>query len=314
MRSSRAFLLLWLALGCTHAAPAWHPVAQPDFWAGDSDSTWFVVMADTQFGMYSTPLPLAVLGWTGDQNSFERETENMQLAIEHANRLQPAFVIVCGDLVNTPGHTGQIAEFQRIAGLLDEEIPLYLVPGNHDVRTTPTPESLAAYRETFGADRYSFREGDVYGIVLNSQLIYAPRKVPDEADAQLAWLRSELAKAKNSGAEKILVFVHHPFFIEHPEEEDDYFVIPHERRDLYLWLFRQAGVRAVFAGHYHETAHGWDGELEMITTGPVGKPIGDDPSGLRIVRVGPEGLDHVYYALDSVPERLGASDTAVPAQ
>ncbi len=72
-----------------------------------------------------------------------------------------------------------------------------------------------------------------------------------------------------------------------------------------LEIFQRAGVRAVFAGHYHRNAHGWAGELEMITTGPVGMPLGDDPSGFRIVRVGPHGLDHAYFGLESVPEHLG---------
>ena len=44
---------------------------------------------------------------------------------------------------------------------------------------------------------------------------------------------------------------------------------------------------------------------DIKPTGPVGKPLGDDPSGLRIVRVGRGGLDHAYFALDQVPERLG---------
>ncbi len=43
----------------------------------------------------------------------------------------------------------------------------------------------------------------------------------------------------------------------------------------------------------------------MVTTGPVGKPLGDDPSGLRIVRVGEAGLDHAYFALDEVPDWVG---------
>jgi len=310
MNRALAHLFLWLALGCAHAGPAWEPVAQPDFWVDDTESAWFIVMADTQFGMYATPLPLALLGFTFDQDSFERETENMELAIAHANRLRPDFVVVCGDLVNTPGHAKQIAEFQRIAATLDPAIHLYLVAGNHDVENTPTPESVAAYRETFGPDWYSFREGDIYGIVLDSSLIYAPDLVPDEAEAQLAWLRDELDRAWESGAGKILVFVHHPFFLEEPDEDDQYFNIPRERRERYLALFREEKVRAVFAGHYHRNAHSWDGELEMITTGPVGKPLGRDPSGLRVVRVGPEGLDHIYFALDAIPEHLGAGAEA----
>jgi 3',5'-cyclic AMP phosphodiesterase CpdA len=263
-------------------------------------------MADTQFGMWSTPKLFLLFGWGGDPDSFARETHNMEQAITHANRLQPDFVIVCGDLTNTPGHTGQIAEFQRISAQLDPEIPFYVVAGNHDVGNVPTTESLAAYRETFGPDYFSFRARDVYGIVLNSQLIHSPDGAPKEAAAQLAWLRAELARAKDTDAAHILVFQHHPFFLEAPDEKDQYFNLPRKRRGPYLALFREAGVRAVFAGHYHRNAHGWDGSLEMVTTGPVGKPLGDDPSGLRIVRVGEYGLDHAYFALDQVPEFLGS--------
>ena len=180
-----------------------------------------------------------------------------------------------------------------------------MVAGNHDTQNQPTAESLAWYRETFGPDRYSFRHGEVYGIVLNSQLIHSPKYVPDEAEKQLAWLRGELATAVASGVRQILIFQHHPYFLVSPDEGDEYFNIPKQRRAEYLALFRESGVRAIFSGHYHRNAHGWDGSLEMVTTGPVGKPLGDDPSGLRIVRVGAAGLDHAYFALDEVPDGVG---------
>lgn len=300
-------LLLCLVLGCSHAAPEWRPVVQPAAWAADRESTWFVQMADTQFGMYAKPLLFSYFGWPGFDDSFERETVNMELAVAHANRLHPDFVVVCGDLVNTPGHAGQIAEFERVAAQLDDSIPLYLVAGNHDVGNAPTSASLAAYRARFGPDWYSFRAGNVYGIVLDSSIFHSLEHVRDEEAAQLAWLEAELAKAKDSGAPDILVFQHHPFFLVDPDEEDQYFNIPRERRAKYLALLADAGVRAVLAGHYHRNAHGWADGVEMITTGPVGKPLGDDPSGLRIVRVGPDGLDHTYFGLESVPERVGAA-------
>ena len=245
MKRALALLGLWLAFGCAHPAPEWRPAAQPEPWAADGDSTWFIQMADTQFGMYATPLLFSYLGWSWNRDSFERETVNMELAIAHTNRLRPRFAIVCGDLVDSPGHAGQIAEFRRIAGQLDEGIPFYVVAGNHDVENAPTPDALAAYRATFGPDWYSFREGDVYGIVLNSQLLHSPQHVPDEAAAQLAWLRAELAKAKASGAGQVLVFQHHPFFLVDPDEDDQYFNIP--RRDgatLYLW---RCSARRAFA-------------------------------------------------------------------
>jgi hypothetical protein len=56
-------------------------------------------MADTQFGFFSTPLLLARFGWSWTKDRFERETEHFDNAIAAANRLDPAFVVVCGDLV-----------------------------------------------------------------------------------------------------------------------------------------------------------------------------------------------------------------------
>ena len=57
----------------------------------------------------------------------------------------------------------------------------------------------------------------------------------------------------------------------------------------------------IFAGHYHRNAFGKDGALEMVTTGPVGKPLGADSSGVRIVVIDRGRVAHFYYRLDSIP-------------
>ena len=258
---------------------------------------FFIQMADPQLGMSGSPLWLALFGATWNDDRFEADAQLFEMAITHANRLAPAFVVICGDLVNRVGHPGQIAEFRRIAAQLDPSVPLHFVAGNHDVGNEPTAESLRTYRETFGSDWYSFRHGEVFGIVLNSQLIDAPENVPQEAERQLNWLREELLQASVSGARHLLVFQHHPYFLTSPDEEDQYFNIGRATRAVYLELFVESGVEAVFAGHYHRNAHGRDGDLEMITTGPVGKPLGDDPSGFRVVKVERDSLQHEYFSL-----------------
>ncbi len=260
-------------------------------------SEFFIQMADPQLGMSGSPLWLALFGLTLNDDNYEVDARLFEAAIAHANELAPAFVVICGDLVNRAGHHGQIAEFRRIAAKLHKTIPLYFVAGNHDVENKPTAQSLRAYRETFGSDWYSFRNGAVYGIVLNSQLIDAPKHVREEAEEQLTWLRKELAHAKASGARHLLVFQHHSYFLTSPDEGDQYFNIGREARAVYLELFKQAGVEAIFSGHYHRNAQGRDGGVEMITTGPVGRPLGDDPSGFRIVKAGRNSLEHEYFAL-----------------
>jgi 3',5'-cyclic AMP phosphodiesterase CpdA len=260
---------------------------------------FFIQMADPQLGMSGSPSWLALFGATWNDDAFQTDAKLFERAIAHANALKPAFVVICGDLVNRVGHSGQIAEFQRIASTLDPAIPLYLVAGNHDVENEPTKESLRAYRETFGPDWYSFRQGDVYGIVLNSQLIDAPEEAPGEARDQLVWLREELVRAETSGARHRFVFQHQSYFLEDPDEPDQYFNIDSVSRAVYLGLLKQAGIEAVFAGHYHRNAVGQDGTLEMVTTGPVGRPLGDDPSGFRIVAIGKDSISYEYFAVQA---------------
>src|SRR5581483_11541608 len=115
--------------------------------------------------------------------------------IATVNRWKPAFVVITGDLINEAGNAAQAAEFHRIAGKLDKSVKLCLVAGNHDVKNEATPESLAYYREHFGPDYYSFRSGEIAGIVLNSNLEKATKNVPDEAAKMEKWFEAELKKA-----------------------------------------------------------------------------------------------------------------------
>jgi len=260
--------------------------------AQPSDVNFFLQLSDPQFGMFA------------DNKDFRQETINFEFAIATANRLRPKFVVICGDLINQAGDAAQTAEFHRIAAKLDPAIKLYNVAGNHDVENQPTPATLAAYREKFGPDYYSFRSGDLAGFVLNSSLIAAPAKAQAEADRQEAWLKAELAKPRPEGVRHRVIFQHHSWFLEKADEPDQYFNIPAAPRKRYLKLFHDSGVTHVFAGHYHRTAYGRDGALDMITTGPVSKPLGKEPSGLRIVVWTDAGIEHQYYGLGSIPHEV----------
>jgi 3',5'-cyclic AMP phosphodiesterase CpdA len=255
-------------------------------WAQDA---FFLQGSDPQFGMYAA------------DRSFAQETANFEFFIATANRLKPTFVILCGDLINQAGNRLQADEFLRVAGKLDKSISLHYVAGNHDVKNEPTGESIAAYVQRFGKDYYSFRHGSVYGIVLNSTLIHTPRNAQAAYDAQEQWLRAELAKARTAGARHIVIFQHHPWFLERADEPDQYFNIPLERRRTYLALFREYGVEYLFSGHYHRNAVAQEGSLHMITTGPIGMPLGPDGSGFRIVSVLPEELRQEWIGFGNIP-------------
>ena len=261
----------------------------------------FIQLTDTQFGMFTT------------NKDFAQETANFEFAVATVNRLKPAFVVITGDLINKPGDAAQLAEFKRIAGKIDSSIPVYNVAGNHDVENVPTPAMIATYTNHFGPAYYAFRHGDFVGLVLNSSVIHSPQHTTNELQRQERWLRAELERARNAGAGHIVVFQHHPWFLKAGDEPDEYFNIPRTRRDEYLKLFREFGVKFLFSGHYHRNAVARDGEIEAVTTGPVGMPLGGDKSGLRIVIVRDGSIQHRYYQLGELPNQVNLRETAKAA-
>ncbi len=94
-----------------------------------------------------------------------------------------------------------------------------------------------------------------------------------------------LQQAKSDPQRQILVFQHVPYFLKSADEKDQYFNIPQPARRKYLDLLESAGVRYVYAGHYHRNAIAKDGPLTETVTGAVGMPLGGSLSGFRVVTV-----------------------------
>jgi 3',5'-cyclic AMP phosphodiesterase CpdA len=259
--------------------------------AQPSRSFFFIQLADPQFGM----MPL--------QKDFHKERQNLARAVEAINRLRPDFVVVCGDLVNSPGNPLQIAAFRQTIASMDTSIPLYLVPGNHDVGNTPTPATLETYQKEFGKDYYSFvRHGTTF-VVLNTSVLKNAKKVPIEASKQRTWIAKTLDEAREKHV-RVIVFQHHPWFLKDADERDSYFNMPRWVRNKFLPSFDSSGVVSVYAGHLHSNAAGTYRRLKMITSGPVGMPLGFDPSGIRIVIVHPTSIEDKYYSLKRIPAKV----------
>ena len=269
--------------------------------ADAAEPFFFIQLSDPQFGMFT------------DNAGFAQETANFEFAVAAVNRLRPAFVVITGDLVNRAGDAPQIAEFRRIVAKIDPAIPVHNVAGNHDIGNIPTPATIAAYTNVFGPDHYAFRHQGIIGLVLNSTLIHSPQRALELCAEQERWLRAELSRSLQADPTHILVFQHHPWFLAAADEPDQYFNIPRERRTNYLTLFRESGVRYLFGGHYHRNAVARDGRLEVVTTAPVGKPMGGDKSGLRIVIVRNDRVEHHYYDFGEMPDRVNLDPRAAGA-
>jgi 3',5'-cyclic AMP phosphodiesterase CpdA len=260
--------------------------------AGQSTRPFFFIqLSDPQFGMYT------------QDRDFVQETANLEFVVATINRLRPAFVVITGDLVNRAGDKDQIAEYTRVIGKIATTIPVYSVAGNHDVGNDPTRQTLAEYRKNIGADYYTFRSGPMEGIVLDSSLLAHPQNAPDESVKQEQWLTEELDKAKRAGI-RVVVFQHHPYCVNDPTEPDEYFNVTKPIRDRYFELFAKYGVSDVFAGHLHRTAECRNANLTIHTSGPVGKPLVDGQSGIRIVAIRNGIVSSKYFPLGLLPETV----------
>lgn len=257
------------------------------------EKPWFFIqLTDTQLGMF-----------TGNKD-FAQDAANFEFAVAGVNRLKPRFVIITGDLVNKPGDAAQIAEYKKIAAKIDNSIRVYHLPGNHDVDNAPTPATLSAYRRNIGEDWYSFREGDFAGVALNTTIIHTSGAVTEEVAKQKAWLESELAKLKSGGARQIVVFQHHPWFGMKASEPDAYFNLPLATRQSYLEILAKGGVRQVFSGHVHKSSVASDAGIEMIVSGPIGMPLSEEGSGLRVGIVRNGRVDHTFYPISRIPNQI----------
>ncbi len=257
---------------------------------------FFLQLADTQYGMS-----------TGDKG-FEQEVALVRRAVQHVNRLKPRFVIVCGDLTSAipshPRYGTQVQQFKTDFSRVSKEIPLVCVCGNHDIGNRPDPTSITSYRKHFGDDYFGFWVGGVRCLVLNSSVIKDSTAAEQVLRHQQEWFDRMLLAANRARAQHILIFQHHPWFLKTEDEPEQYFNLPVARRQVALTAMKKSGVRAIFAGHYHRNSHGRAGAIEMVTSGPVGRPLGKDPSGFRVVKVFSDRLEHRYYSLDDVPATI----------
>ena len=148
----------------------------------------FVQMADPQFGMFAS-----ISEYTDDDieerhargllvrkaprpiTGFADETRLYTAAIEATNRLNPAFAVVCGDLVHDAANQSQIDELVRITSKRwTSGIPMRLVSGQSRCRRGP----------------YTRFTRPVPAALRTGQLLLRPRRLPLRRHQQLGGVRS----------------------------------------------------------------------------------------------------------------------------
>ena len=200
--------------------------------------------------------------------------------VEAINRIHPAFVVVTGDMTNNRFNEEQWAAYRELIGRIDKDIPVWHVPGNHDLK--PREEGdLQHYLDRYGYDRFCFRYGGCTFVGMNT--CFLKDGCFGEEREHCTWLLQTLAA--NQGARFLFVFTHCPVVKEAVDEKEDYFNFQAPYRQFYLEQFSRYGVDAVFSGHLHRSRFCENDGVPYYTISASGLTLGDGISGLNIVTV-----------------------------
>jgi 3',5'-cyclic AMP phosphodiesterase CpdA len=179
-------------------------------------------------------------------------------AVAHLNALRPApdLVLVTGDLVDA----GMPEEYAHLRDLLAPlAMPVYLIPGNHDLRA-PLREVFAAHRYLPADDfmQYAVEDHPVRLIALDTLTPGAPHG--ELCDARLDWLEARLAESSRP----TILFLHHPPFECGIREFDDTRLNVGAER-LAAIVGRHRNVERILCGHVHRPIQvRWAGTIASV--------------------------------------------------
>lgn len=189
-------------------------------------------------------------------------------AIRQALAANPDFLIIAGDFVDT----AYPQDFALAEQILNEEVggrvPVYYIPGNHEIMGTGTLENFLA---RFGPNRMTFDHKGTRFILLDS----ATGTLRSDFQ-QLVELQESLRQAAaDPGVKNVVVVAHHPTKDPMPTASSQ-LSDPKEARLIEQWLteFREssAGKGAIYiAGHAHAVNVRRSEGVPYMVLGSVGK-------------------------------------------
>ncbi|MCP3868741.1 MAG: phosphodiesterase [Gammaproteobacteria bacterium] len=200
-----------------------------------------------------------IAGWKKKAYGVAPTAENLLLCVGHINRLvpQPDVVLITGDIT----YTGLLEEAECAAAILEKlQYPYYLVPGNHDDRSTlwsvfgkgACPGKSEAFLN------YVVDDYDIRLIGMDSSIDTAPGGEICEMRAN--WLAHQLSVDSDRPS---IIFMHHPPAKCGVLETDEDGFIGADRLGSIVAGFDN--VEAILCGHIHIAAHlRWHGTV--ITT------------------------------------------------
>jgi 3',5'-cyclic AMP phosphodiesterase CpdA len=211
--------------------------------------------------------------------------------------LRPEMIVASGDLT----HRGRPDQHYRAARFLRGfELPLLVIPGNHDIPYTFPARFTRTFREferVWGTTEPVYRSDALFVVGLNSVRAWRHQS-GGVRQHQLEWAGKQLSSAPD-GAIRIVVLHHHLLGAPWRSRKK-----PVARRNYVLASLVDCGAELILAGHIHQAAISERREFEISTTGGeravvvsiapgLGQPRPDrrgEARGLHVYEVADRGL------------------------
>ncbi len=222
--------------------------------------------------------PLKIL-WYSDthydtRRSAIKQRENFLGLIWRANFINPDFVIVTGDVLNTATEENYVSFIKDIHNML--RVPLVLVPGNHDHHFK---EDL--FTRYLAPSNISINIGSLHLILVDT----GPNGMNGWiTNSQIEWLREDLSR--NSNMEVKIIASHHPFSLLEDSEKSN--------RAGLEDLLQNSDVDLILHGHMHYSIVE-DDKKPLRLTLPNAYEGGAPYTAFRILKVtGPHTIEWRY--------------------
>ena len=279
--------------------PGWRPVRRDFLRAttaalGGLAATRLALAAGTpplRFGLLTDP-HYADTDPKGSRH-YRESLAKVREAVTRLRAERAGFLAVLGDVKDMAEGEPEARTLSHLkaieAGIRAFGGPTYYVLGNHDMDNLSKPQALAVLRSTGipeGQGHYAFSHGGVRFITLDAtydrngadydhgKFDWKDANVPP---AQLAWLESELAAAR----EPVVVFAHQRLDGDGPTTIRNAPVVR-------AALERAGKVLAVFQGHDHPGGHSLIKGIHYYTLRAVVEGSGEASNAYALAEVGPD--------------------------
>ena len=229
----------------------------------------FMAPAGKMFAHNQQMFSFAAVSDTGARN------EPIERILKNIRHSKAKFVLYVGDLVRyrNPSH------FKWIADEIDAKLghlPLYAVPGNHEIYSVNGKVDKSLYNELFGQGYYWFSYGDVLFIGLDSS-------TSSYDDEQLHWLEKTLTKIRPQF--KFCVIFSHvpPINVRAPNTH------------RFAKIIMGKNVNLLISGHVHHFSESEFAGVPLVTLPSSGQPIRSEIRKFGYVEFefGPKGIRKV---------------------